>query len=180
MAEMSSMRYDEHFAAVMKVMSTRGILLAAWKEPGVANAMTIGWGMVGSVWSRPLWQVLVRPSRYTCELLDRERLFTVNVLPAEMDAAVQLCGKVSGRDRDKLTEAKLTVSEGPATGAPVIEGSVIYYECHVLHSNDFVPEAMVPDIRDGCYPSGDYHRVYWGEVIDARVSKDGLARLLTE
>lgn len=179
MDEKILMEYMDHAGDVMKVMSTRGILLAAWKDKDkqIANAMTIGWGLIGSIWSRPIWQVMVRPSRFTFELLERENHFSVNVLPVSRQAAVQLCGTKSGRDCDKLAEAGLTVSPGDNRGTPLIDQSVISYECHVVHKNDFVPEQMVPDIREGNYPSGDFHRVYWGQVITAHVDKAKLADL---
>ncbi|MFA5865814.1 MAG: flavin reductase family protein [Phycisphaerae bacterium] len=166
MSEKKPMHYTDHFADVMKTMSTKGLLLAVWKGDGTANAMTIGWGMIGSIWSRPIWQVAVRPSRYTYTLLEHERFFTVNVLPDSYDSALSLCGSVSGRNRNKLAEANLTVIPGAAKGAPVIAESIIHYECQVVHSNDFIPEAMIPDIRAGCYPSGDYHRIFWGQILD--------------
>jgi flavin reductase (DIM6/NTAB) family NADH-FMN oxidoreductase RutF len=178
MSEKIKMEYTDHFARVMKIMSSRGVLLATWKDPGKkANAMTIGWGMIGSVWSRPIWQVVVRPSRYTYTLLETERFFSVNVLPKSMNSALTACGTVSGRDRDKLADARLTVSAGAAVGAPIINESIITYECHVVHANDFIPEAMIPDIRAGCYPSGDYHRIFWGQIMDCRVDAARLGEL---
>ena len=172
MADKERMDYTEYFADVMRIMSSKGLLLATWKDAGTtANAMTIGWGMIGIIWGRPIWQVVVRPSRYTYQLMEREKFFSVNVMPKSLDAALKLCGVASGRDRDKLTDAKLTAVRGEGVGAPVIRESVIHYECHVLHANDFIPEAMIPDIRTGCYPSGDYHRIFWGEIVDCRVDR---------
>ncbi len=170
------MQYTDYFADVMKVMSTRGLLLASWKPDGTANAMTIGWGMIGSVWSRPMWQVMVRPSRYTYELLKNKPFFSVNVMPVANNNALQLCGASSGHNQDKLTQCGLTASAGSA-GAPVIEQSLIHYECQIVHANDFVPEAMVPDIRQGCYPSGDFHRIFWGQILDCRINPEVLNQM---
>lgn len=172
------MKYTDYFPQVMEMMSTHGILLAVWSQPGkLANAMTIGWGLIGSVWSRPCWQVMVRPSRYTFELLKSQSIFTVNVLPKSHTHALAVCGSKSGRDLDKLAECGLTVTPGEVSGAPVIDQSILHYECHIVHSNDFVPEAMIPDIRKGAYPSGDYHRVFWGEILDCRVDPDAISQL---
>jgi flavin reductase (DIM6/NTAB) family NADH-FMN oxidoreductase RutF len=139
--------------------------------------MTIGWGLIGSVWGRPTWQVMVRPSRYTFELLKSQSIFTINVLPKSHAGALTICGSKSGRDCDKLAECGLTVSTGKSLGAPVIDQSVIHYECHIVHSNDFIPEAMIPDIRSGMYPSGDYHRVFWGEIRDSRFDPEAISQL---
>jgi len=178
MADKIRMAYTDHFEKVMRAMTRRGLLLATWKdEPAEANAMTIGWGMIGSIWSRPVWQVLVRPSRYTYRLLEKDHRFSINVLPTARSEALTLCGTVSGAKVNKLAQAGLHVALGGDSGAPVIQESIIYYECHVLHSNDFLPEKMVPDIRTGCYPSGDYHRVYWGEIVGCGVDPTELDAL---
>jgi flavin reductase (DIM6/NTAB) family NADH-FMN oxidoreductase RutF len=178
MAEKIRMQYTDHFERVMAKMTSKGILLATWKDDSkTANAMTIGWGLIGSVWSRPIFQVMVRPSRLTYSLMEKNRRFTVNVLPKAFDEAVVLCGTKSGRSMDKLKESGLTVFSSKATGSPVIAESVIHYECHIIHSNDFLPEAMIPNVREGAYPSGDYHRVYWGEIVDCCVDMEKLQDL---
>lgn len=162
-----TMNYTDFFPYVMRKMQDTGLLLASWQKDGRANAMTIGWGMVGSVWSRPIWQVLVRPSRYTFELLNQDRRFSVNVLPQSLKNALVICGTKSGRELDKIKATNLTVVEGKGVGAPLIEESIISYECLIIHENDFLPEKMLPDIKEGIYPSGDFHRVYWGQIINA-------------
>ncbi len=179
MSQKVQMSYTDHFPEVVHAMSTRGLLLTAWKDEtkSQANAMTIGWGMIGEIWSRPIWQVLVRPSRYTHQLIEKEGWFAVNVLGTEYNDALKLCGTVSGRDRDKIAETGLTIVEGDGYGTPVIAESIIHYECHIVHANDFMPEAMVPDIREGSYPSGDYHSVYWGQIMDAQVDESAIATL---
>ena len=35
------------------------------------NAMTIGWGSIGYIWRRPFIQVVVRPTRYTYEFMEK-------------------------------------------------------------------------------------------------------------
>ncbi len=169
--EKTDIQYTDYFEYVMNRMRSNGLLLACWKDETQANAMTIGWGMIGVIWSRPLWQVLVRPSRYTYQLLERQPFFSVNVLTEEHNQALQICGTKSGRDTDKLTLAKLSIERGQGCGVPVIKESVIHYECQIVHRNDFIPEKMVPDIREGNYPSGDFHRVYWGQIISCKADR---------
>ncbi len=174
------MQYTDYFEYVMTRMRTTGLLLACWKDgEQQANAMTIGWGMIGVIWARPVWQVLVRPSRYTYQLLERQPFFSVNVLTEEYKKAIQICGTKSGRDTDKLALAGLTIEKGIGCGAPVIRESIIHYECHIVHRNDFIPEKMVPDIRKGNYPSGDFHRVYWGQIINSQADKQALENILS-
>ena len=38
-----------------------------------ANVMTIGWGLIGPLWSRPFFLVAIRPSRYTYSFIERTK-----------------------------------------------------------------------------------------------------------
>ena len=58
-------RYTDLFAQTIQRMREDGLLLVTLGADGKANVMTIGWGTMGSIWSRPVFIVLVRPSRHT-------------------------------------------------------------------------------------------------------------------
>ena len=45
------------------------------------NTMTVSWGGLGTLWSRPVATVYVRTSRYTHEFMDREDYFTISFFP---------------------------------------------------------------------------------------------------
>jgi len=90
---------------------SEGLLLASLDPEGKPNAMAIGWGSVGIVWSRPMFVVLVRHSRYTYECIEASGDFTVNVPSPDMVEAVNFCGTVSGRDHDKFAECGFTVGQ---------------------------------------------------------------------
>ena len=100
-------KYTDYLQETIDVMGHGGILLAAQDAEGKPNAMTIGWGTIGIIWSKPIFIVLVRPSRYTYDLIEGLNDFTVNVPPPELKDEVLFCGTVSGRDRDKFAEKKL-------------------------------------------------------------------------
>ena len=105
-------RYTDHFAATLRRMREDGLLLVSTDPAGKPNVMTIGWGMVGSIWARPVFLVLVRPSRHTFSRLEQAGDFTVNVPPRELAETVAWCGTVSGRDHDKFAEKRLTLVPG--------------------------------------------------------------------
>jgi len=167
----------EYFDAVMAVMRSRGLLLAATDPRGRANAMTIGWGAMGGVWSMPVWIVLVRPSRYTYACIEHGGAFTVNVPAADMAGACEVCGTRSGRDGDKLAEAHLTPAPAGNVAAPVLDECPIVYECEVVHRNDVRPEMLVKELAEGPYAGGDYHRVYFGRIVAASAAGDAASRL---
>jgi len=73
------------------------------------NTMAVAWGSIGGMWNHPIVQVVVRPSRYTYEFINKYDTFTLCNLPGQYREAVNFLGTRSGRDRDKIKESGLTV-----------------------------------------------------------------------
>lgn len=165
MFEKVQVHYDSLLKETLEAMTSIGLLLVAQGKSGKPNPMAIGWGLIGSVWSRPIFTVLVRPSRYTYQLLEENGDFTVNVLPQKMKAAVDLCGTVSGRTHDKFAEAKLTPAPGLHGKTPIIAESLIAYECRTVMTSDVLPDRLEGGIRRSAYSSGDFHRLHFGNIL---------------
>ena len=67
------------------------------------NSMVIGWGGLGTCWSRPVFTVYVREHRYTKEQLDKTGEFTISIpLKGSDPEIVKTCGWKSGREIDKV------------------------------------------------------------------------------
>lgn len=173
----SNVRYTRYFTETIQRMREDGLLLVTAGSDGKPNVMTIGWGTIGSIWGRPVFLVLVRPSRYSHLKLEEVAEFTVNVPPRELAEAVGHCGSVSGRDHEKFAEANLTAIPSRMVKPPIIEECVIHYECRVVHRNDLAPDALTQAIRDDFYEQGDFHRVYFGEIVAAYADDDAERRL---
>jgi flavin reductase (DIM6/NTAB) family NADH-FMN oxidoreductase RutF len=165
----------EPFAAygeTVKELGGDGCLLVTGER---GNPMTIGWGMMGIVWGKPVFSVLVRPSRYSYGLLASTPQFTINVPPAaprgattgSLRKALSLCGSQSGRDKDKISACGLTLEPGIVLPIPHIRECPIHYECRVLQTTDLPPDGWEPAILDRYYPGGDFHRVYFAEILGA-------------
>jgi len=169
--------YTDYFKETIQRMREDGLLLVSSDASGKANVMTIGWGTIGSIWGRPTWIVLVRPSRHTYSRLEEVAEFTVNVPPRELAQAVAHCGTVSGRDHDKFQETKLTLVPSRQVRPPVIAECLIHYECRVLHRNDLAPEKLVQAVHDEFYPEDNYHRIYYGEIVASYGEEDAARRL---
>jgi flavin reductase (DIM6/NTAB) family NADH-FMN oxidoreductase RutF len=173
----TKMLYSDHFAETMNALTSRGLLLGSYDAEGKPNAMTIGWGSLGSIWGIPAWIVLVRPSRHTYTCIEHTGCFSVNVPGKDLAGACALCGSVSGRDVDKFAEGELTAEKGSAVLAPTIAECPVVYECQVVHSNDVLPQKLADEILSGSYVSGDFHRVYYGKILGAGASEDASTRL---
>jgi flavin reductase (DIM6/NTAB) family NADH-FMN oxidoreductase RutF len=170
-------KFTDYFAQTIQRMREDGLLLVTTGTDGKPNVMTIGWGTIGCIWSRPVFIVLVRPSRYTHSRLEQVNDFTVNVPPRELAEAVSHCGSVSGRDHDKFAEAQLTPIPSREVRSPIIKECVVHYECRTLHRNDLAPDALAQAVHEQFYAGGDFHRVYFGEIVAAYADEDASARL---
>ena len=173
-----TVEYTDYLAEMIKRMREDGLLMVTSSSDGKPNVMTIGWVSVGILWSLPVFVVLVRPSRYTYSRLEEVDEFTVNVPAKELAEAALHCGSVSGRDNDKFKDMGLTCVEGRKVKVPVIQECVMHYECRVVHENEVIPEALDKAIVDGAYPQGDFHRIYYGQIL-ATYADENAAKILS-
>lgn len=154
-----------------------GILLTTACE-GQVNTMTIGWGQLGVIWSKPVFTVLVRESRFTKEYLDKTGEFTVNIPLAPVDKnIIAVCGTKSGRDTDKFAQLNLTAVPGQTVAVPGIKELPLTLECKVIYRQEQDPSAIDPDCYNRFYAKGthnenDHHTVYYGEITGAYIIED--------
>ena len=152
----------------------KGILLTTQAE-GRVNTMTIGWGILGVQWAKPIFIALVRESRYTKQLLDKNGEFTVNVPLGKIDPQIlAICGTKSGRDMDKIQALGLTLEDGMTVSVPAIKELPLTLEYKVIYKQDQDPAAIDPAVdarfyTKGTKNEGDYHTAYYGEVTAAYI-----------
>lgn len=174
----------EHIDVIERAGDILGALtpgaLFTVKVDGKVNTMTIGWGMLGIEWRKPVFIAYIRNDRYTHELLERVDSFTVNVpVPtgdAEADAHVRralgFCGSKSGRDLNKIDELGLTLVEGEQVDAPAIAELPLTLECRIIYRRDQDTALMPDELRESVYGDAPvYHTAYYGEVVDAYIVK---------
>jgi len=165
-------RYTDYLKETNNMLGHGGLLLASVDAPGNPNAMAIGWGAVGIIWGKPIFVVLVRPSRYTYDLIEITNDFTVNVPTPKLADEVLYFGTVSGRDQDKFKAKGLTTIPSKKVKSPIIEECPIHYECRVVHKNDVIPGELAEEIHNSAYPQGNYHRIYFGEILAVYADTD--------
>jgi len=163
----------EETEQLQAALSRGGAFLIVNDVEGRANPMTIGWGQVGIVWSRPVFTALVRESRYTHKCIRGSETFTVSVPRAgEFKDELLLCGTKSGRDLDKVSEAGLSMLPGQEIETPIIEGCFLHYECRILaRTQQTRPDFASDEVLKQFYPNGDHHLVVFGEIAAAYVTE---------
>jgi len=133
---------------------------------GLANTMTIGWGLMGFMWRKPILMVMVRYSRYTFELMEAADTFTVSLPRAgKYKELLAQAGTLSGRDMDKFKELNIPVAKAQTVEGPVIDNCGLILECRTLYKQALNPDDLDSEIRASFYADEDYHMLYFGEVL---------------
>ena len=132
------------------------------------NAMTIGWGGMGTLWgrNRPVVTVYVAPKRFTHQFMEKSRYFTV--MQFSDINVVQYMGKHSGRDGDKAKALGLHVAY-TKNGTPYFKEADAVIECEVMYAAPFEEKNFRNDVPKKTYsnfPAG-IHSMYIGEVVGA-------------
>lgn len=157
------------YAQLIMEKLPKGILLNT-KADGKFNSMVIGWGHLGIVWGKQTFIVYVRQSRFTKQLLDKSGEFTVSIPLGETNQQIwNVCGRLSGRDTDKVAEAGLTLEDAETIRTPGIREYPLTIECRVLYTEDQKLHLLPESLRNGVYADGDFHTTYVGEIVDAYI-----------
>ena len=142
------------------------LLAAGDKEK--SNAMTIGWGAVGTLWQKPALTVYVAEKRYTKEFMDKAEYFTVMSFDVENSKVLTYMGTKSGRDGDKAQALGLHTAY-TANGTPFYTEATMVIECKIMYAAPFDPSGFKSDVPKNMYsrfPAG-VHSMYVGEVVNA-------------
>lgn len=154
-------------------------LLAAG-DKDKSNAMTIGWGGIGTLWGRTALTVYVAEKRYTKEFMDKAEYFTVMAFDVKDSKVLNYMGTKSGRDGDrsatpgdacpdKKAQALGLHTAYTANGTPYYTEAAMVIECKIMYAAPFDPQYFKSDAPKRMYanfPAG-IHSMYIGEVVNA-------------
>jgi len=168
----------EYASEIMNALS-KGVLLTT-KAGEKVNSMTISWGMLGIEWGKPLFITVVRESRFTREMLEKNPEFTINIPMGEYDKQIMgVCGSKSGRDMDKIKELNMTVEEPETISVPGIRELPLTLECKVVYRQLQELQGMSEEDREKFYPqweenedvlaNRDRHIAFYGEIVNAYI-----------
>lgn len=68
---------------------------------------------------------------------------------------------------DKIVEIGLELGPGRAGPVPLALGCDIHYECRVVGRTRLLPEGLEGGIRSRYYRQGDFHTLFFGEILAA-------------
>ncbi len=137
-------------------------------EAGTFNAMTVAWGGLGEMWNFPFVLVVVRPTRHTHGFMEKYPTFTLCAFPETHRKSLTILGARSGRDGDKISESGLTPVASHQVQAPCFAEAELVLECRKIYWDDFNPRHFLDPSIESQYPLKDYHRCYFGAVVEIR------------
>ena len=141
------------------------LLCAGNKEK--SNAMTIGWGGIGTFWQRPALTVYVAEQRYTKKFMDDSEYFTVMSFDVKDSKVLNYMGTKSGRDGDKAQALGLHTAY-TANGTPYFTEATMVIECKIMYAAPLDPQHFKSDVPKKVYGNpASVHSMYIGEVVNA-------------
>ncbi len=157
---------------ICKALKPNGVLLTT-AAGGKVNTMTIGWGIIGIEWGRPLFIAYVRESRFTKQMIEQSGEFTVNIPYGDVDKKILgYCGTKSGRDTNKIEDLGLHLVDSEVVSAPGIKELPLTLECKVIYKEEQDLSRIPEDILERYYPDGDHHHVYYAQIVNAYLIED--------
>ena len=154
--------------SVELIAHINGILAMGNKDEH--NAMTIGWGAFGVLWSKPIYTVYVSSSRFSHSLMEKNDMFTVSFFNKSHKGDVMYLGHHSGRDGDKISKTHFHLNY-TERGNPVFEEAFLILECRKIYSAPFDYDKIDKDCRK-MYDVGrmGIHTEYVGEIVNVYVN----------
>ncbi len=131
--------------------------------PDNCNTMTIAWGGLGTLWSKPVATVYVKPCRYTHSFLESNEYFTVSFFDEEHKKALGVLGTKSGRDGDKIAEVGFDVV--PCGESVTFKQAKLTILCKKIYRQDLDTSAMPEAVIKTYYLEEEPHTMFVGEVI---------------
>ena len=169
---MTELSFKEAAQFINEKLNSTGVFLSAGSGEK-ANTMTISWGSLGIMWSKPIMIAPVRNTRHTFGLIKEGGCFTVSVpIGKELDKQLAYCGSHSGRDVDKYSETGLTAAAASQVDSVIIQQCQVHLECRLVYQAALEEGKLPLDIDEKNYPLKDYHTLFVGEVVRAyRIDK---------
>ena len=145
-----------------------GGLLVCAGDRDKSNAMTIGWGALGTLWGHRTntVTVYVAEGRYTHEFMENQEYFTIMTFKDKN--VLHYMGTKSGRDGDKAATLGLHVAY-TENGTPYYEEAECVIECKKIYSDTFDPKKFKDEVPINFYDGFEagYHTFYIGKVVKA-------------
>lgn len=140
------------------------------------NSMTASGGGMGMLFKKPTTMLLFPSNRYTLELIQKEKTYTMSYFPDKYKKQVIFLGSKSGKNSEKMKEVELSSIQTPSGDITFKEARLII-ECKLLQittpnfPNDFYSKEAIDYMKEP-YKDPNQHRKYvFGEITHVWLKK---------
>lgn len=138
---------------------------------GDFNSMTASWGGIGHIWNMNISIIYIRPQRYTYNYVEENLYYSLCFFDEKYKNLLNYFGTNSGRNVDKMNIPELTVSKDES-GAIYYNEAKLIIICKKLYSDFIKSENFLLKDIEKFYPDNDYHKFYYGEIINCMIRED--------
>ena len=140
------------------------------------NSMTASGGGMGLLFKKPTTMLLFPSNRYTLELIENEKKYTLSYFPDEYKEQVLFLGSKSGRVSEKMKEVKLTAISTPS-GNMSFEEARLIVECKLTQittpsfPDDFYSQEAIDYMSEPYKDIGEHRKYVFGEITAVWVKR---------
>jgi len=143
---------------------------------GRYNSMTASGGGMGLHFRKPVTYCLLASRRYTLELIQEARTYTLSYFPDEYQRQVIFLGSESGRESDKMQKVELTAVETPVGNISFKEARLII-ECALTQITtpgieDFSSQETRDYLSKTYADAGEVRKYVFGEITQTWVKRE--------
>ena len=145
-------------------------------KPNNYNSMTASGGGMGLLFRKPSTMLLFPSKRYTLELIEKEKAYTLSYFSDEYKKQVMFLGSKSGRDSEKMKEVELTSIQTPSGNMSFQEARLII-ECKLTQistpnfPDDFYSQEAIDYMTEPYQDLGEHRKYVFGEITHVWVKK---------
>ena len=145
-------------------------------KPDNYNSMTASGGGLVMLFRKPATMLIFPSNRYTLELIEKERKYTLSYFPDEYKKQVMFLGSKSGRDSNKMKEVELTGIKTPSGNISFKEARLII-ECTLtqitmpVFPDDFYSQEAINYLTEPYKDAGEHRKYVFGEITHVWVKQ---------
>ena len=133
------------------------------------NSMTASGGGMVLLFRKPSTMLMFPSNRYTLELIEKERKYTLSYFSDEFKEQVIFLGSKSGRDSEKMKEVELSGIQTPSGNMSFREARLII-ECDLTQittpafPDDFYSQEAIDYMSEPYRDPGEHRRYVFGKI----------------
>jgi len=150
---------------VFKIIEDEWMLITAGSINSY-NTMTANWGFMGILWYKPIAVCFIRPQRFTLNFVEKNEYYTLSFFEEKYRNILKFCGSNSGRNCNKAKETGL-IPISTELGNVTFSQAQMVLECKKIYADNIRENNLIEkELNSEIYPSKDFHRFFFGEIIN--------------